>query len=219
MTVDDEPDGPPPGALDDQDGPGASVPAEDRPADDEDRLAEDRSADGEDRPADDEAARGSARWPLLLGVAAGVLALDQLTKAWAVAELGDGHVIDLIGSLRLRLVLNYGAAFSLTDGRGPLISVLALVVVAVLLRTGRHATRPAMAVSLGMVVGGAFGNLLDRAFRDGDGLFGGGVVDFVDLQWWPVFNVADAAIVVGALLLFVLQWREPDPAADAGRRR
>jgi len=162
----------------------------------------------------DRAGAARARWPLLLGVAAAVLALDQLTKAWAVAVLDDGHVIDLVGSLRLRLVVNYGAAFSLSDGRGPLISLLALGVVAVLLHTGRRTARPAMAVALGMVVGGALGNLTDRAFRAGDGILGGGVVDFVDLQWWPVFNVADSAVVVGAILLFLLQWNE-----EAGDRR
>ncbi len=161
----------------------------------------------------------AARWPLLLGVAAIALALDQLSKAWAVDRLGDGHVIDLVGSLRLRLTMNYGSAFSLADGRGPLISLLALVVVAILLRTGRHATRPATAVALGLVLGGAIGNLIDRAFRAGDGFLGGGVVDFIDLQWWPVFNLADSAIVVGAVLLFVAQWREaePDPPT-AGER-
>lgn len=155
-----------------------------------------------------------ARWPLLLSVAAFALALDQLSKAWAVERLGNGEIIDLAGSLRLRLTMNYGSAFSLADGRGPLISLLALIVVAVLLRTGRHATRPAMAVALGLVLGGAIGNLIDRAFREGDGFLGGGVVDFVDLQWWPVFNVADSAIVVGAILLFVTQWREPEPGEE-----
>jgi signal peptidase II len=155
-----------------------------------------------------------ARWPLLLGVAAVVLALDQLTKSWVVSALGDGHVVDLVGSLRLRLIINHGSAFSLTDGRGALISILALAVVAVLLRTGRHAAGAPMAVALGLVVGGALGNLTDRAFRAGDGFMGGGVVDFVDLQWWPVFNLADSAVVVGAILLFVLQWRDGDPARD-----
>jgi signal peptidase II len=155
-----------------------------------------------------------ARWALLAAVAAAALLADQLTKAWAVAALDDGRIIDLVGSLRLRLTLNYGAAFSLTNGRGALISILALAVVAVLLRTGRHERSVPMAVALGLVVGGAFGNLADRAFRAGDGLFGGGVVDFIDLHWWPVFNVADACVVVGACLLFVVQWREAD-AADA----
>ena len=65
------------------------------------------------------------------------------------------------------------------------------------------------------------GNLIDRAFRAGDGFLGGAVVDFIDLQWWPVFNVADAAIVVGALLLFGTQWRHGDeePALNEGRVR
>jgi signal peptidase II len=67
-----------------------------------------------------------------------------------------------------------------------------------------------MAVAIGLVFGGALGNLIDRAFREGDGFLGGGVVDFIDLQWWPVFNIADAAIVVGALLLFGTQWRYGD---------
>ena len=185
---------------------------------------EDAAGGDPDAPAararDDEGRRcdtSRARWPLLFGVAALVLAVDQLTKAWAVAALGDGRIIDLVGSLRLRVTVNYGSAFSLADGRGPLISLLALAVVAVLLRTGRHATQASMAVALGLVVGGAFGNLIDRAFRAGDGFLGGGVVDFVDLQWWPVFNVADAAIVVGAALLFLVQWREPQPGGAAGR--
>jgi signal peptidase II len=171
-----------------------------------------------DDPGDADPGHGErpARWPLLLGVAAVVLALDQLTKAWVVEELGDGRVIELVGSLQLRLTINYGSAFSLANGRGALISLLAVAVVAVLLRTGRHATSAGMAIALGLVLGGAFGNLIDRAFREGDGFLGGGVVDFVDLQWWPVFNVADAAIVVGAILLFLVQWREAEPSRPAG---
>jgi signal peptidase II len=113
-------------------------------------------------------------------------------------------------TLQLRLTINYGSAFSVARGRGAIISLLALVVVAVLLRSGRYATRPGMAVAIGLVFGGALGNLIDRAFRAGDGLLGGGVIDFIDLQWWPVFNIADAAIVVGALVLFGTQWRYGD---------
>jgi signal peptidase II len=161
------------------------------------------------------ARHGRARWPLLLGTAALVLALDQLSKWWAVNVL-DMRTIELVGSLRLRLTINYGSAFSLADGRGPLISLLAIVIVVFLLRSGRHATSPAMAITIGMVLGGAIGNLLDRAFRPGDGFLGGGVVDFVDLQWWPVFNLADSAIVVGAIGLFLLQWQDD---GDAGAER
>ena len=158
------------------------------------------------------------RWALLLAVAAVALAVDQLSKAWAVSALDDGRVVDLVGSLQLRLTMNYGSAFSIANGRGALISLLAIAVVVVLLRTGRHSRSLPMAVALGLVLGGAIGNLLDRAFRAGDGLLGGGVVDFVDLQWWPVFNLADSAIVVGALLLFVVQWHEADePGRASGR--
>jgi signal peptidase II len=149
---------------------------------------------------------------LLLGVAAGVLLFDQLTKWWAVETLTT-RTIDVVWTLRLHLTINYGSAFSLARGRGAIISLLAIAVVIVLLRSGRYATRPGMAVAIGMVLGGAVGNLADRALREGDGFLGGGVVDFVDLQWWPVFNVADAAIVIGALLLFAWQWRDEDEAA------
>jgi signal peptidase II len=154
------------------------------------------------------------RWALLAAVAVGVLALDQLSKWWAVNELDD-RMIDIVGSLRLRLTFNHGAAFSLSQGRGALISLLAVVVVGVLVFSGRQATRPLAAVALGMVLGGAIGNLSDRAFREGHGLLGGGVVDFIDVQWWPIFNVADSAVVCGALLLVLANWREDDaPSGD-----
>jgi signal peptidase II len=72
-------------------------------------------------------------------------------------------------------------------------------------------------LGVGLVLGGALGNLTDRVFREGTGLLGGAVVDFVDLQWWPVFNVADAAVCVGALLLVLTAARdgedEPAPAS------
>jgi signal peptidase II len=162
-------------------------------------------------------AGGRPRWGLLGGLAVTVLVLDQLTKWWAVSELGDGHAVDVVGSLRFKLAYNTGSAFSLAQGRGALISLLALAVVAVLLRSGRHATRPLAALALGLVVGGAVGNLVDRAFRDGpgdEGFLGGAVVDFIDLQWWPVFNLADSAIVCGAILLVLTSWRDESGESD-----
>jgi signal peptidase II len=135
--------------------------------------------------------------PLL---AAAVVVCDQLTKQWAADELADGHVIDLVWTLRLNLVYNSGSAFSIGRGLGPLLGVLAVVVVLVLVRMGRLFNSRATAVALGAVLGGAIGNLTDRAFREGSGSFlGGYVIDFVDFQWWPVFNVADIAIVCGAI--------------------
>ena len=163
------------------------------------------------------AAAPPARWSLLFGVAAAVLAIDQLTKWWAVETLAT-RTIDVVWTLRLHLTVNHGSAFSLAEGRGAVISLLALVVVAVLLRSGRYATHPGTAVAIGLVAGGAVGNLMDRAFRAGDGFLGGGVIDFVDLQWWPVFNVADAAIVVGAVTLFASQWREGAEGRSEGHQ-
>ena len=144
---------------------------------------------------------------LLAGTFAAVLVADQVTKHWALQALSDGP-IDLVGSLRLRLAFNSGTAFSVGEGRGGLISALGLVVVAVLLKsvTSRPGRLPALAG--GLVAGGALGNLIDRVFRSGgDGLLGGHVVDFIDLQWWPVFNVADIGIVGGAMALALLSFR------------
>lgn len=166
-----------------------------------------------DAPARPAHTAGRARWRLLLGVAAAVLVADQLSKWWATESL-PGRTIDLVGSLRLNLAMNYGSAFSVAEGRGALISLLALAIVGVLLASGRQATRPLAAVSIGLVVGGAIGNLIDRALREGDGFLGGGVVDFIDVQWWPIFNLADSAIVVGAILLFLTQLREDDDDAS-----
>jgi signal peptidase II len=140
------------------------------------------------------------RWAFVVPTAAVVVAVDHLTKWWALQALDD-RTIDLVWTLRLRLVFNQGAAFGLGSRFAPLLALAALLVVGLLLRTDRLlATRPA-AVGVALMIGGAVGNLLDRVFRSGGGFLGGAVVDFFDLQWWPVFNVADVAIVVGAVLL------------------
>jgi signal peptidase II len=137
------------------------------------------------------------------GAAAVVVVLDQLTKHWALQALQDGP-IDLVGSLRLNLVFNDRAAFSLGGGGNTtLIASIGLVLVAVLVTMGLRAERRGWALGLGIVLGGALGNLVDRAFRAGDGFLGGRVVDMVDLQWWPVFNLADAALWVGIGVLVI----------------
>ncbi|HWH35967.1 MAG TPA: signal peptidase II [Acidimicrobiales bacterium] len=149
----------------------------------------------------------------MAGVAAAVVVLDQATKWWALATLEARPAIDLVWTLRLRLVFNRGTAFGLGSRFGPIIAIVAVAVVAVLARAGSTLRGRGARVSLGLVLGGAVGNLADRAFRDGPGFLGGAVVDFVDLQWWPVFNVADMAITLGALSLMVTAWR--DPGVDA----
>ena len=156
--------------------------------------------------------------PLLIGVAAAVLILDQLTKNWALERLSRGD-IEVVFDWRFHLVRNPAAAFSLGEGLGPLIGVLALGVVAALVVMSRDYKGRLPTVFVGMIVGGALGNIADRAFRDGDGFLGGEVIDFIDVRFWPVFNVADSAVVLGVILLagysiFIEpRHHEPEPAA------
>jgi signal peptidase II len=131
-----------------------------------------------------------------------VAALDQLTKHWALQALDDGP-IDLVGSLRLNLVFNDRAAFSLGFGSTTAIALVGCALVVGLVWMGYRTEQRAWALGLGIVLGGALGNLTDRAFRAGDGFLGGRVVDMVDLQWWPVFNLADVALWVGIGLLLL----------------
>jgi len=148
-------------------------------------------------------------------VAVVVYVLDQATKHWALQDLRDGP-IDLVGSLRLNLAFNTGAAFSGGTGLGPLIAVVVVVIVVVLI-LGRHRVIDSAVgtVAVGMIAGGAVGNLSDRLLRAGDGFLGGAVVDFVDLQWWPVFNVADAAVVLGGLMLVLDSMRTGSRRAES----
>lgn len=150
----------------------------------------------------------SSRWGPVLSIAIVVLVADQLTKTWAVNTLSAGHIINVIWSLRFRLAFNTGMSFSLGSGSGALIAPIALVVVGLLLWMARKLTSPVGLFAVGLIVGGAIGNVVDRVFRAGDGFLGGAVVDFIDLQWWPVFNVADMGVVVGAILLLISTWKE-----------
>lgn len=147
-------------------------------------------------------------WIPAIGLA--IVALDQLTKWWALERLGQGP-IDLVGPLRLRLTFNTGGAFGLGAGFAPILAVGAFVLVVVLARMGHIGARPVTSVAVAAILGGAVGNLADRIFREGSGFLGGAVVDFIDLQFWPVFNVADMAIVVGGALLV---WGERPAAHD-----
>lgn len=143
----------------------------------------------------------------LIGVAAAVVAVDHLTKWLARRELRTRDV-DLVGTLRLRLTENSGAAFSLGSRFAPIIALVAVVVVVALFGFGRRLRGWIPIVAVGAIAGGATGNLLDRVFRQGHGFLGGHVVDFIDLQWWPVFNVADMAITLGAVALVLTAGRE-----------
>lgn len=157
-------------------------------------------------------ARRVARWiaPVVVVV---VVALDQLTKAWAVRNLTENLPQAVVGSvLEWRLSYNSGAAFSLFQGFTPLLAVLAVVIAAFLVRAVRRADDALLVVALSLVLGGALGNLVDRVGR-ADGFLDGKVVDFIHITHWPTFNVADSAITVGALALIWWGWRRPDEKA------
>lgn len=149
---------------------------------------------------------------LSLLIAAAVLVVDQLVKWWVVGNL-PGHPIRLIGDefLVLRYVENRGAAWGLLPGAGSFIALGAIAAVVVIVMVVHRLPRPLEAVAMGLVLGGALGNLGDRIFR-GPGLLDGAVVDFIDFAHFPAFNVADSAITVGAALAllaaFVLPHRE-----------
>lgn len=143
---------------------------------------------------------------LFLAVAAGWLIFDQLTKTWAEHAL-TGAPVHVVGTLQLDLTYNSGASFSMGTGLGPWIALGALGVVAVLLWVGRSVRSRIGAVALGLIVGGALGNVIDRAGRGDAGFLHGSVIDFIDLQWWPVFNIADVGVVCGAILLVIATFR------------
>ena len=149
------------------------------------------------------------RYGLMAAVAVAVIALDQATKSWAVGALSNGRSIHVVWTLEFDLTFNSGLSFSQGEGLTGLITVVGIALVAGLLWWSRGVTNKVMAIGLASLLGGACGNLADRLFRDHDGA----VVDFIDFQWWPVFNVADIAVFVGAALLVLSSLREPSPAA------
>ena len=140
-------------------------------------------------------------------VTAAVLLADQSSKHWAVNSLDGGRVVDLPGSLRFALGYNSGFAFGTAEGWGRWIGLVAMVVIVGLFVAALRAAGRLSSAGLVLISAGAAGNVADRLFR-GEGLLSGKVVDFIDLQWWPVFNIADSAITVGAVLVAVASFRE-----------
>ncbi len=153
------------------------------------------------------AAKGRSRTLVLAVVAALVLVVDLTTKHLVVAELEGRRTLELLGGqLLIRVSRNPGAAFSFAEGATVLFTAVAIVVVVIIVRVARRLRSGAWAVSLGLLLGGATGNLIDRLFR-APGVGRGAVVDFIDFQVWPSFNAADSAIVTGGLLAVLLSLR------------
>ena len=144
----------------------------------------------------------------VLAVMAGVAVVaDQVTKVIAVAALDDGRTHPVIdGVLHWTLQRNPGAAFGIFRRAPVLFTVLAIVIVIAILVAAPKVRDRLNGVALGLVLGGAMGNLIDRLFRP-PGPFRGRVIDFIDLRVWPTFNVADMAVVIGAILLAIASIR------------
>jgi signal peptidase II len=152
---------------------------------------------------------------LLYGVAAGAYVVDRVTKVLAEELLEGGPPIELIPSvLQLRYTTNPGGAFGLFGGLTWLFVTVSVVVVVVVILASRNLPTAASAWGLGLVLAGGLGNLTDRVIR-GPGL-AGEVVDFIDFRVWPVFNLADTAIVAGAAIL-VIQSLRRERAGRAAR--
>ncbi len=157
-------------------------------------LTDDPVAVGEHRGS----ASGARRLLVAAAVVVMVVTVDQLTKWWALNRLASGP-IHIIGTLDLELSRNTGASFSLFQGRAALLVPVAIVLIVALGVMVWRAPTIGRAAVLGLIIGGALGNLADRLFRSDHGA----VVDFIALHFWPTFNVADASIVVGCALLLV----------------
>jgi signal peptidase II len=151
--------------------------------------------------------RGIRRLVVPGTVATAVVAVDQATKSWAVDRLVHGPV-HVVWKLDFELTYNTGGAFSFAQGWAPVLASVAVVAVLLLLNAVRRVQSKALAATLGLVVGGAVGNLADRLFR----MHHGGVVDFIAFHFWPTFNVADACVVVGGIASALLLWRGEGPA-------
>ncbi len=156
-------------------------------------------------------------YAVLLGLAAATLVLDQATKAWALASLTPGEAVNLLGSaLRLNLIRNPGAAFSLGDGSTWILTVISVTILVFVGASARKVGNLPWAVALGLLLGGALGNLVDRFLR-APGPGRGHVVDFIDYFGLFVGNVADIAIVVAAGLIMVLTFRGTSLAGPVHR--
>lgn len=151
--------------------------------------------------------RENTGWKYGIGMATGVAAVvaDLLTKRWASSRFGP-EPVDVLGTfLQFRYVENTGAAFSMFQGAGPVFGIAAVVAVGAVLWFLRSTRNWWEVVGLGLVMGGAGGNLVDRIAR-GDGALDGPVIDWINLSIIPTFNLADASITLAVIVLLIGSW-------------
>ena len=158
------------------------------------------------KPGEDDGVR-PRRIGVLVAVATVALALDAISKTIVVATLSERDPVRLLGGLlTLRVLRNSGAAFNIGNGMTLVFTLIAAAVVVAILRYARQLRSAPWAVTLGLLLGGALGNLTDRVLRS-PGPLRGHVVDWIELPHYPVFNIADSAIVCGGILAVVLAAR------------
>lgn len=150
----------------------------------------------------------------LLLTAAGVVLVDQVTKTWALNSLGTPRTL-IEGVLYFRLTYNSGGAFGLLQGYPEVFLFATLAATVAILFWVRGLEQRSWAWPLGLVLGGGFGNVADRVFRD----TGGRVVDFIELRMWPVFNVADMCIVAGVAVVLFLGFRAENQTTETNADR
>jgi signal peptidase II len=150
-------------------------------------------------------------WKRLYTIAWAVWLVDFATKVWAINNLSASNPTKIIGNfLQLTLIRNSGAAFSLAQGATIIFTFFAIFVVGAIAYYAPRITSRGWAIVLGLALGGVLGNLSDRIFRS-PGYFTGHVIDWIELTHWPVFNLADTAIVVAAGIAIVLSIRNISP--------
>ncbi|MCQ4205793.1 MULTISPECIES: signal peptidase II [Streptomyces] len=176
-------------------------------------AAEPEKAEEAAAPAEESAERpkGRRRIAVLFAVAALAYALDLVSKLIVVAKLEHRESIEILGDwLKLEVIRNPGAAWGIGEAFTIIFTVIAAAVIVVIARLARKLYSLPWAIALGLLLGGALGNLTDRIFR-APGVFEGAVVDFIAPKNYPVFNLADSAIVCGGILIVLLSFRGIDP--------
>ncbi|MFD9906453.1 signal peptidase II [Streptomyces sp. NPDC059063] len=169
------------------------------------------NADGGQEPDGERKPRGRRKIAVLFGVALLAYALDLVSKMVVVAKLEHHEPIDVVGDLlRFNAIRNRGAAFGMGEAYTIIFTVIATGVIVVIARLARKLYSLPWAIALGLLLGGALGNLTDRLFRS-PGVFKGAVVDFIAPKGFAVFNLADSAIVCGGILIVLLSFRGLDP--------
>ena len=150
-------------------------------------------------------------WKRLYAIAWAVWLFDYATKSWAVNSLDSRNPVEVIGEfLQLTVYKNPGAAFSLAEGFTIIFTLIAISVVGVIGYYSTKITSKGWSIVLGLALGGILGNLSDRIFRE-PGFFVGHVIDWIQIPNWPVFNLADSAIVVASAIAVILSVRNISP--------